>query len=192
MPSFYFVLTFLKYLCPLEQNIKGNNQLIGAQNKYMDALKKDIVDCKQRWIGWIGWNILYLLLLRAKPQREVQNKYMGTLKKRYRQLKTKMNRIENRSWAGRSNCSTPLKRMRYSLVSECWRPNVFWGHKQPMYNRYSLHCAKRAPLLLLRSWVALSFKACESVRHRWHPTSQPNHKGPIQTQCHHELSSTAL
>ena len=48
MSSSYFVLTFLKYLCPLEQNIKGNNQPIGAQNKYMDALKKDIVDCKQR------------------------------------------------------------------------------------------------------------------------------------------------
>ena len=36
------------------------------------------------------------------------------------------------------------------------------------------NCVTRAPLLyFIRSWVALSFKVCSSVRHRWHLTRSP-------------------
>ena len=36
------------------------------------------------------------------------------------------------------------------------------------------HCVTRAPLLyFVRSWVALSFKVCQWVRHVWHPSRSP-------------------
>ena len=40
MSSYYFVLTFLKYLCPLEQNIKGNNQPTGASKQVHGSSEK--------------------------------------------------------------------------------------------------------------------------------------------------------
>ena len=38
----------------------------------------------------------------------------------------------------------------------------------------SKDCVTRSPLLFLRSWVALSFKVCEWVKHRCHPTKSPS------------------
>ena len=63
----------------------------------------------------------------------------------------------------------------------------------------NFYCVRRAPLLLLRSWVALSVKVCLWVRYRWHPTKSPLFsisKGiqalPILTQCYQELTGTTL
>ena len=36
-----------------------------------------------------------------------------------------------------------------------------------------LNCVPRAPLLLLRSQIVVSFKVCRSVRHRWQLTRSP-------------------
>ena len=43
-----------------------------------------------------------------------------------------------------------------------WTCIFFWPFSKAQY-----HCVTRSPLLyFMRSWVALSFKVCESVRHR--------------------------
>ena len=74
----------------------------------------------------------------------------------------KINRGKNRRSSSGVSSSSHILKMDSSLFGSTFFSLSSTQH-QPEY-------CKSSTLILIRSWVALSFKVCQWVRHRWHLT----------------------